>query len=213
VDRPEWIAVNSASKDVYITLTNNSARGGSGQPPADTANPRNANVYGHVLRWREAGSDPRATSFSWNIFVLAGDPRQCDANKKGNIEGDTFGSPDGLSFDERGVLWIQTDVSTGSLYRTDYVNVGNNQMLAADTATGEIRRFLTGPRFCEVTGVDVTPDGRTMFVNIQHPGERPASDNNSPSNPGANSTWPDGPGRPRAATVVVTRQDGGIIGS
>jgi secreted PhoX family phosphatase len=87
-------------------------------------------------------------------------------------------------------------------------------MLAADPATGQIRRFLTGPRGCEVTGVIMTPDMRTMFVNIQHPGE-PASGDNNPGNPGAISTWPDGPGigRPRSATVVIRRQDGGVIGA
>ena len=215
MDRPEWIAVSPLNRDVYVTLTNNSQRGDGGRPGVDAANPRNANVYGHILRWREAGSDPGSTSFSWNLFVLAGDPRQGDSAKKGNIKGDAFGSPDGLWFDARGVLWIQTDVSTASLYRTDYANLGNNQMLAADPSTGEVRRFLTGPRFCEVTGVDVTPDGRTMFVNIQHPGEPGSADNNDPRNPGANSVWPDGPGigRPRSATVVITREDGGAIGS
>jgi secreted PhoX family phosphatase len=87
-------------------------------------------------------------------------------------------------------------------------------MLAADPATGEIKRFLTGPRGCEVTGVIATPDGRSMFVSIQHPGE-PASGDNNPSNPGAISTWPDGPGigRPRSATIVIRRTDGGVVGT
>jgi secreted PhoX family phosphatase len=87
-------------------------------------------------------------------------------------------------------------------------------MLAADPATGEVRRFLTGPRGCEITGVTATPDGRTLFVNIQHPGESP-SERSDPANPKAISSWPDGPagGRPRSATVVVRRQDGGIVGT
>jgi secreted PhoX family phosphatase len=77
-------------------------------------------------------------------------------------------------------------------------------MLAADPATGEIRRFLTGPAGCEVTGVTTTPDNRTLFVNIQHPGED-----------GMTSAWPDfrSDGRPRSATVVIRKQDGGVIGS
>jgi len=89
--------------------------------------------------------------------------------------------------------------------------MGNNQMLAADPATGEVRRFLTGPNSCEITGVVTTPDGRTMFVNIQHPGETP-SERGDPRNPTAVSAWPDG-GRPRSATVVIRRRDGGVIGS
>lgn len=116
--------------------------------------------------------------------------------------------------DDRGIVWIQTDISTSALNTGDYANIGNNMMLAADPATGDIRRFLTGPRGCEVTGVVTTPDGRSMFVSIQHPGE-PGSGDNSPHNPAAISSWPDGPGisRPRSATVVIRRTDGGIIGS
>jgi secreted PhoX family phosphatase len=89
--------------------------------------------------------------------------------------------------------------------------MGNNQMLAADLATGEIRRFLTGPRGCEITGVIGTPDGRSLFVNAQHPGETP-SERSDPAKPTAISGWPDG-GRPRSATVVIRRQDGGLIGT
>ncbi len=213
MDRPEWIAVHPQTGEVYGSLTNNSQRGDSGRPGIDKANPRVRNTYGHIIRWRE-DTGAGALSFRWDIFVLAGDPASPTPANRGSIKGDIFGSPDGLWFDPRGVLWIQTDVSTSSLYRTDYANMGNNQMLAADPRTGEIRRFLTGPRNCEVTGVVMTPDMKTLFVNIQHPGE-PTSGNNDPKNPGANSTWPDGPGvrRPRAATIVIRRVDGGTIGA
>jgi uncharacterized protein len=215
MDRPEWVAVNPLNKEVYLALTNNSNRGTGTNPGVDAANPRAANTFGHIVRWVEAGQDPAALRFNWNIFVQAGDPQNADVSKRGNINGDAFGSPDGLWFDDRGVLWIQTDVSTSTLGRGDYANFGNNQMLAANTQTGEVRRFLTGPNGCEVTGVVTTPDGRTMFVNIQHPGEAP-SESSDPNNPTAISTWPDGPGRagrPRSATVVIERTDRGIIGS
>ncbi|HLG10256.1 MAG TPA: PhoX family phosphatase [Dehalococcoidia bacterium] len=229
MDRPEWIAVHPTTKEVYCTLTNNSNRGttpvstntpsvsaGSARPPVDKANPRGPNTYGHIIRWREAGGDPGATTFVWDIFVLAGDAdlNAGNAAKSGNIKGDKFGSPDGLWFDYYGMLWIQTDISTSTLNSGDYAQIGNNMMLAADTASGEIRRFLTGPPGCEVTGVTTTADGKTMFVNIQHPGE-PASERNDPAKPTAVSTWPDGPaaGRPRAATVVIRKDDGGLIGT
>jgi uncharacterized protein len=215
MDRPEWIAVNPQNKEVYITLTNNSNRGVGTNAATDAANPRANNTFGHIVRWVENGGDPAALRFAWNIFVQAGDPASTDPNKRGNIKGDVFGSPDGLWFDQRGVLWIQTDVSTSTLGRGDYINFGNNQMLAANTRTGEIRRFLTGPNGCEITGVVCTPDGRTMFINVQHPGESP-SENSDPNNTTAISSWPDGPGRagrPRSATVVIRRNDGGVIGS
>jgi secreted PhoX family phosphatase len=70
--------------------------------------------------------------------------------------------------------------------------------------SGEIRRFLVGPRGCEITGMDFTPDGRTLFVNVQHPGED-----------GMSSNWPDfrTGGKPRSATVAIRKIDGGIIGT
>ena len=87
---------------------------------------------------------------------------------------------------------------------------------------------MTGPAGCEVTGVCWTPDARTMFINIQHPGEV-GSHPNAPAdyktaasgdawinaNPTAFSKWPDGAsgGRPRAATVVIRKNDGGVIGT
>ena len=201
MDRPEWAAVHPTTQDVYLALTNNDRRGADGQPGVDPANPRARNVFGHILKWREQGGDPAAHKFRWDVFTVA-------AEEKG------FGSPDGLWFDPRGVLWIQTDVSTSTLNQGPYAKIGNNQMLAADVVTGEIRRFLTGPAGCEVTGVTMAPDGRSMFVNIQHPGET-ASERSNPEAPRAVSNWPDfrPDGRPRAATVVIRREDGGLIGS
>jgi uncharacterized protein len=215
MDRPEWIAVHPGTKEVYCTLTNNVRRGVDQAPVGtDPANPRVNNSFGHIIRWREDGGEPSALKFQWDIFVLAGDPQHADASKRGNIKGDAFGSPDGLWFDDGGILWIQTDISTSVLHQGDYQFMGNNQMLAADIRTGEIRRFLTGPNGCEITGIDQTPDGRTMFVNIQHPGET-ASERSDPNAPKAVSTWPDGAagGRPRSSTVVIRKNDGGVIGT
>ena len=215
MDRPEWIAVSPQGNDVYCTMTNNSQRGAKDRPGVDAANPRAANVFGHVVRWREAGGDPGSiVPFRWDIFARCGDPAHADAGKRGDVRGDAYGSPDGLWFDPRGLLWIQTDVSTSTLNKGDYANLGNNMMLAADVATGETRRFLVGPAGCEVTGVVMTPDLTTMFVDIQHPGESP-SERADPDRPKAISSWPDGPsgGRPRSATIVVRRRDGGIVGS
>jgi secreted PhoX family phosphatase len=214
MDRPEWTAVNPKDKSVYCTLTNNSARGAKDQPGVDAANPRANNTFGHIIRWHEQGGDPAATRFNWDIFVLAGDPLLADANKHGNIKGDVFGSPDGLWFDPAGRLWIETDVSTSVLNQGDYAGVGNNQMLCADPATGRIQRFLTGPKGCEITGIAMTPDGTSMFINIQHPGET-ASERSDPAQPLAVSSWPDGSaaGRPRSATILIRKYDGGIVGT
>lgn len=212
MDRPEWIDVDPRTGYVYTTLTNNSQRGIPGRPPVDAANPRANNVYGHIIRWRYA-RDFTEPTFTWDIFALAGDPAVPAHGS--TINGDKYGSPDGIYVSPAGRLWIQTDVSTNTIDKGAYAGFGNNQMLAADPATGETRRFLVGPRQCEVTGVVVTPDERAMFVGIQHPGERPDDRPGDPANPKEFSSWPDGPtgSRPRSSTLVITKDDGGPIGS
>jgi uncharacterized protein len=161
-----------------------------------------------------AGASAAGRRFDWDVFALAGDPAHPDPSRRGTINGDAFGSPDGLWIDARGVLWIQTDVSTSVLNQGDYARLGNNQMLAADPATREVRRFLTGPNGCELTGLTATPDGATLFVNIQHPGETP-SERSNPAAPQAISAWPDATsgGRPRSATLAIRRHDGGVVGA
>ena len=212
MDRPEWITVDKQGW-VYATLTNNSNRGNDKQPAVDAANPRANNTMGHIIRWKEDG-DFDNTVFQWNHFVLAGDPANTRAEAKGNIKGDLFGCPDGLWVDGRGVMWVQTDMSTSAMGKGDLQRMGNNAMLAADPKTGEIRRFLVGPVGCEITGATGTPDGRTMFLNIQHPGESP-SERSEAAAPRKFSNWPDqnAAGRPRSATVVVRKNDGGVIGT
>jgi hypothetical protein len=109
---------------------------------------------------------------------------------------------------------VQTDVSALSLNRGEFAPLGNNQLLAADPATGVFRRFLTGPRGCEITAFHTTPDNRSAFVNIQHPGETPGGFSD-PDAPSRFSNWPDyaPQGRPRSATVVIRRKDGDVIGA
>lgn len=247
MDRPEWTGarprINGFQEvEVYCTLTNNNRRGtntasanaadgstaaASARPPVDAANPRADNVYGHIIRWREAGRTVRATRFNWDLFAQAGDTQTTKsnaANYVGNIV-DTpngsadYGAPDGLWFDPFGRLWVQTDqIGDGS---GDFAHIGGNMMVCCDPNTGETRRFLTGPNKCEVTGVTMTPDGKTMFVGVQHPGE-----DSTAANPTQFSNWPqnqwtveaDGVtplpgGRPRSSVVVITKDDGGVIGS
>jgi len=209
MDRPEWGAVDANTGEVYFSLTNNAGR----RPDeVNGANPRARNLYGHIVRWNEARNDPTSRTFRWSIFVLAGDP----ANSKGlngrPLTADSFfGSPDGLWFDRQGRLWIQTDYAGGASASGPYAGFGNCQMLAADPKSGEIRRFLVGPRGQEITGVTTTPDGRTMFVNVQHPGGDTSAEDFAAGR--FTSHWPDGGNAlPRSATVVITRNDGGVIG-
>lgn len=213
MDRPEWLAIDQRAGYVYCTLTNNSNRGKPGEPGVDAANPRANNVMGQIIRWRERG-DFSGDTFDWNHLLLAGDPQNARAEAQGNIKGDAFACPDTIAFDPRGGLWIGTDVGPTSLNKGEMARLGNNQLLACNPATGEVRRFLTGPVNCELTGATWAPDGRTLFVNIQHPGETP-SERTNPDEPRRFSNWPDfSPvGRPRSATVVIRRLDGGVIGA
>jgi len=196
MDRPEWTSVDANTGMVYLTLTNNTSSAKVEHP----ANPRKPNRWGHIVRWTEDANDHTSTAFSWDLFLLAGQGRGSGDGSTVQDD-DRFGSPDGLWVDPDGRVWIQTDGTQP--------DGANDQMLAAnpyvDDAAGvpEIRRFFTGVRGCEVTGVVTTPDQRTMFVNIQHPGES------------VPSTWPhdDGFTTPRPATVVITKDDGGVIGA
>jgi uncharacterized protein len=201
MDRPEWLAIDPKSGWVYCTLTNNSSRGATNMPAADAANPKEAGDFDN-------------TAFEWNHLLLAGDPAAARAEAKGNIKGDIFGCPDGVSFDANGTLWIQTDMHASQMYKGEFANLGNNQMLAYDAASGQTKRFLTAPTNSEVTGAAWTPDGKTMFINVQHPGET-AGDRSDPQEPDKISNWPDftAGGRPRSATVVIRKVDGGVIGS
>jgi len=212
MDRPEWMAIHPQRPEVYCALTNNSDRGAGGAP-VDAANPRANNVMGQIIRWLEDG-DFDATRFHWNHLLLAGDPTNARAEAQGNIQGDAFACPDGLAFDARGVLWIDTDVGARALHQGEMARLGNNQMLACDPNTGEVRRFLTGPVGCEITGGSFTPDGSTLFVNVQHPGESPG-ERSDPAEPRRWSNWPEfrPQGRPRSATLAIRRKDGGVIGS
>jgi hypothetical protein len=207
MDRPEWVAAHPARAELYCALTNNKNRGlkpnaGGDETPVGGPNPREKNVYGQILRWLPDKGDHGASGFQWGLFALAGNPAVHKGDKAGskNISADNmFNAPDGLAFDTQGRLWIQTDGNYSN--KDDFEGMGNNQMLVGDPDTGEIRRFLVGPRESEVTGICWSPDRRTMFVGIQHPGEK------------GDSHFPDGGTHlPRSAVIAIRRDDGEVIG-
>ena len=212
MDRPEWLTIDRETGWVFCTLTNNSSRGQDKQPGTDAANPRANNTMGQIIRWKDDGGFAGDT-FVWNHLLLAGDPANERPEARGNIHGDIFGCPDGLCIGPGGLLWIQTDVHSSQLNQGEFKRIGNNQMLVCDPQTGEVKRFLTGPNMCEITGISFTPDGTTLFINVQHPGESP-SDRGDPKYPNQYSSWPDhiDDNRPRSATVAIRKKDGGIIG-
>ena len=210
MDRPEWTAVDPATGLVYVTLTNNTNR-----TEANTPNPRTNNKFGHIIRWQEGAA---ATEFTWDFFVF-GSPASGDSitNRSGLTARNEFASPDGLAFDSRGILWIQTDNGADEVEEST-----NDQMLAvipsrlSNADSGEpvidgsnqdqLRRFFVGPNGCEVTGLAFTGDNKNFFVNIQHPSNWPYSTDATEQTPDRVSV------RPRASTVVIMKNDGGEIG-
>ena len=202
-----------------------------------TGQDQKGNPNGHVIRWVEGGGYADALSFDWDVYLFGSRSTASpdNVNLSGLTDANDFSSPDGawFSYANPGLLWLQTDDGA-------YTDVTNCMMLAAlpgRTGDGEartitnvdgaasstittyvgqnggekkVRRFLVGPKECEITGIAETPDGRALFVNIQHPGESTAPNFAT----GAfGSHWPDGgASRPRSATIVITRDNGGVIG-
>jgi secreted PhoX family phosphatase len=202
MDRPEWVAVNPLKVEAYCALTNNKNRGvsaneGGDEQPVGGPNPRETNNYGQIVRWRPMNEDHGADGFAWDLYVMAGNPEVYN-NAYGGSEnitaGNMFNSPDGMAFSSDGMLWIQTDGDDSN--EGEFAGQGNNQMLVGNPETGEIARFLTAPNGAEVTGLTWTPDGKTAFVGIQHPG----------------GSWPDGAGKPRSSVIAVWREDGATFG-
>lgn len=239
MDRPEWCTVNPVNGEVYVTLTNNSNRGKD--YATDAANPRNytdlyngtkeqkGNVNGHIIRFKETDDKTTAETFKWDIYLFGAEASMAsNINLSGLTDNNDLSSPDGMWFDPRGVLWIQTDDGA-------YTDVTNCMMLAAlpgqigdgapaTTSNGQqtlvgakvtdstLRRFLVGPKQCEITGIAMTPDYKAIFINVQHPGEDSASYATPESNWPATQKDPSNKtARPRSATVVITRKDGGVI--
>lgn len=201
MDRPEWTSV-APNGDVYCTLTNN-----SGRTVADAANPLAPNPDGHIIRWRDADNHV-GTTFEWDIFVISATTQPGSTNPD---NGYAFSDPDGLWCDPDGRVFIETDGGQPRVQINGQSGVRlNNQLLVADPFTGEIRRLFAGVTGDEITGIAITPDRRTLFVNTQHPGDGiPAASNFPVLNDPAQ---PDGP-IPRDSTIVITRRDGGIVGS
>ncbi len=253
MDRPEWTAVNPATGEMYLTLTNNSSRTLAGTDPANPryyndpkgATAQRGNPNGHIIRLRETGDTTEAVAFRWDIYAFGSgsDLDAANINLSGLDATNDFSSPDGLWFSRASnaaglvtpLLWIETDdgaytdqtncmllaampgsVGDGgakTITNTDAAGVTRTQATLQGRNPGtQLRRFLVGPKECEITGIDTTPDGRSVFVNIQHPGE-----NGSPT--AITSNWPANQGgtaaptaRPRSATIVITKNDGGVVG-
>ncbi|NUZ08894.1 PhoX family protein [Piscinibacter koreensis] len=257
MDRPEWCGVHPTNGEIYFTMTNNSNRRlaptGS-QLPLNPANPRaysdirgasstqQGNVNGHIVRLRETGGEPTATSFQWDVYLFGAESGASPTliNLSGLTDDQDFSSPDGLVFSaSTGLCWIQTDdgaytdttncmmlaglpgqLGDGGNVTLNYGTTSVTTRMGKKAIEGTLKRLFVGPAGNEITGMCETPDGKVMFINVQHPGDdTPVSDISNPSR--YVSHWPGNGGygaggalaRPRSATVMITKNDGGRIGT
>jgi secreted PhoX family phosphatase len=225
LDRPEDVAVNPRTGNVYLSCTQNLGRdqgeaavaGRTLDTRTDRASPRAPNTAGHILELVERSADAAATAFRWEIFLLAGAPGRQElvaalpaehsASLAANVtyfggatdvdELSAFANPDNLGFDDDGNLWIVTDGN----------QPGNNNdgCFACPTEgpeRGRVRQFMSGPVGAEVCGCEFTADGRALFLTLQHPGEA-----GSATNP--QSHWPDGgEAAPRPSVIAIEPEAG-----
>lgn len=198
MDRPEDVERNPVNGRVYLCMTNNTQRGrgtNPRDPGIDEANPRKVdehsaptgNKYGHVMELDDA-ADGTGTTFAWRIFLVCGDPDDPTTYFAGYPkEGiSPVAAPDNLTFDANGNVWIATDGQPGTLGKADAFHA----VPVEGPERGRVRQFLSVPAGAEACGPELTPDQRTMFCAVQHPGE------------GHASSWPDGPGNPPRPSVI-----------
>ncbi|MDI3512148.1 MAG: uncharacterized protein PWQ61_2915 [Betaproteobacteria bacterium] len=245
MDRPEWGGVNPRNGEVYITLTNNSNRtvatADAANPrvytDAKAGKEQKGNVNGHIIRLAE--KQPQEATFRWDIYLFASEAGadRGKVNLSNLTDDNDLSSPDGLVFSQAtGLCWIQTDdgaytdvtncmllaavpgrVGDGGAKTLSYGDKQVKTYVGKEQSAATFKRFLVGPKGAEITGITETPDGRALFINIQHPGENTKMANvTDPSK--YESQWPANAGygngkRPRSATIVITRNDGGVIGT
>jgi secreted PhoX family phosphatase len=245
MDRPEWGAVNPANGEIYFALTNNNSTNRNPNTtdaanPRSYADPDgrmgSGNPNGHIIRFKESST---GLTFQFDIFLFGSEEDNAASNISKLTAKNSFSSPDGLWFSKAtGLCWIQTDDGAytdevhcmllvaipGQVGDGKAVTITNTlsgatkdqaTFVGAELGETKLRRFLTGPAGCEITGIAESADGRTIFVNVQHPGENTTAAFWSGTAP--ESQWPGNAGygvtgRPRSATLVITKVDGGLIG-
>jgi secreted PhoX family phosphatase len=208
MDRPEDVEPNPLTGNIYVVMTFNEQRRADQVNPA---NPRANNKWGHIVEIippRVGGKpDHAATECDWGFFIVAGDPSKPEQGARYPNAPSANGwvcAPDNVAFDPKGRIWISTDGQ-------DDAGGFNDSLYCAATggpARGATRCFFTSPVGSEVCGPEFTPDGKTLFIAVQHPGDGSTFDKPS-------TRWPDfRPDLPpRGSVLAITKADGGEIGS
>ncbi len=172
LDRPEDIEIHPQTRDVFISLTG---------IKSSTA------PFGSILKIVEKDANPLSLEFSASTFKAGG-------------TGSGFANPDNLAFDVKGNLWMTTDMSGTSMHKDQFEPFGNNGLFYIPLSGAEAGRAFqvaSAPPGAELTGPCFAPDGRTLFLSVQHPGER------AHLRPQITSHWPDGGDAAPAPSVVA----------
>ena len=213
MDRPEDVQPNSVNGRVYVILTNNTSR-----TEADAANPRPDNAFGHIIEMTPPAGDHAAEAFDWRVLVKCGDPGIGPVGALWSpqvTEDGWFVSPDNAAVDHQGRLWIATDQGD------NWPRTGRaDGLFALETEgprRGTPRLFFRVPIGAELCGPCFTPDGKTLFLAVQHPGADGAEPFIGFGRPSTFkdpvTRWPDFEEGmpPRPSVLVITKEGGGKI--
>jgi len=221
MDAPEGFVPHPLTGKLYVAMTENEDRTPAGEGDAEeqvnVANPRGPNPNGHILELVPPGTDgardAAADLFAWDVFVLCGDPANPDdaAMFHPDTTNGWFTDPDNLAVDPEGRLWVTTDGPPPA-------GIADAVFVMDTEGPGRAlpRLVYVAPVGSEACSPTFTPDGKTAFISVQHPGElRMADDEDAESIAESGTLWPDfADGMPaRPALIVLTRTDGGMVGS
>jgi secreted PhoX family phosphatase len=215
MDRPEDVEPNPVTGKVYVMLTNNNKR----KPEqVNAANPRPDNAVGHVVEITPADGDHAGGAFAWDVLVKCGDPAIAAVGAAFNpatTDNGWFGMPDNCAVDSQGRLWVATD---GNSFKGTRTTDGVWAMETDGDLRGTSKLFFRVPVGAELCGPCFAPDTRTLFVAVQHPATDNVKDwpefGRASSFEDPATRWPDFKDGvpPRPSVVVITRDDGGVIG-
>ncbi|MFN5850065.1 MAG: PhoX family protein, partial [Chitinophagales bacterium] len=172
--RPEDIEIHPLTRDVYITLTNNKPKG---------------NYHGSILKIMEENADAGSLKFNHEYFLTGG-------------EESGFSCPDNLAFDNKNNLWFTSDIAAGSQKKKQYEHFKNNGLFMVPVSgknAGKVVQIASAPNAAEFTGPYFSPDFKTLFLSVQHPGETSKDKDNFISH------WPNGgTSKPIPAVIQIS---------
>lgn len=172
-DRPEDIEIDPRTNNIFIALTKNADKN---------------NFYGGILKIKESG-DFNSLSFKSDIWLNGG----LTSN---------FACPDNFTIDRKGNLWMTVDMSEKEVGKAHYKKFGNNGLFyipLSGKGAGIPIQVASAPVDAEFSGPWFSPDNKTLFLSVQHPGSSARKNLKKQT-----STWPDGEGKlPKSAVIAI----------